>query len=351
LKGEGFEFAISASLFWGEALGVLEVEMSEERGEFAYINWIRGQLPAKDGRVTVGIGDDMAEVLVPVTDRAAGEARLRGSSGGQARVLIGTDTILDGVHFDLAHDDLADVGWKALAVNLSDVAAMAAVPLAAVGAVALPRSLTMADARRLFDGLKRCAQEFDTSWVGGDITVWDHPLAVTVTVLAYAERCVLRSGARPGELVCVTGTLGGSLLGKHLTFQPRIREARRLAQTVQLGAMMDLSDGLSSDLNHLCDESGAGALIEAAKIPISEAAQQMGARDGRSPLDHALNDGEDFELLFTADAADAERLGKLDLGVPVTVVGRVVEPARGRLIVDERGLQRPLKPGGYEHWR
>lgn len=313
--------------------------MSHEGGEFAYINWIRSQLGSADPRVTIGPGDDMAEVRVPAT------------AGGEARVLVGTDTILDGVHFDTAADDLADVGWKAVAVNLSDAAAMAAEPLAAVGTVALPRRLTMAEARRLFDGMRRCAAEFRCSWVGGDVTAWDKPLAVTVTVLAHAARPVLRSGARPGELLCVTGCLGGSLLGRHLTFTPRVREARALAERVELGAMIDLSDGLSSDVGHIADESGVGVAIEAARVPISEAAGEAAAADGRSPLVHALDDGEDFELLFTVPEADAERVRQLDLGVPISVIGRVTERAEGRVIIDEGGVARPLVPGGYEHWR
>jgi len=314
---------------------------TEERGELAYIRWIRSRLAGGDRRVTIGPGDDMAEVLVPLLDK--GQDR--------ARVLIGTDTILDGVHFDLGRDRLEDVGWKAVAVNLSDVAAMAGEPLAAVGAVALPRSFGMAEAQRLFEGMSRCAEVYDTAWVGGDVTAWEHPLAVTVTVLAQAEHPVRRSGARPGQWIGVTGALGGSLLGKHLTFSPRVREARRLAEAVSLGAMMDLSDGLSSDVRHIGEESGCGAIIEGARIPIAEAARELAARDGRGPLDHALNDGEDFELLFTVDEADAERLAGLDVGVPVTVIGRTVESSRGILMVDEEGREQPLQRGGYEHWR
>lgn len=304
-------------------------------GEFAYINWIRSQLPAEDGRVTIGPGDDMAEVALP----------------GGARVLIGTDTILDGTHFDSRKDSMADVGWKALAVNLSDAAAMAAVPLAAVGTLALPRDFPMDAAQQLFAGLKRCADAYDCRWVGGDITAWDHPLAITVTLLAHAEKPIRRNGARVGQLVCATGKLGGSLLGRHLTFLPRVREAQKLAAAVRLGAMMDLSDGLSSDIGHICDESGVGVVIEAAKVPISEAAQEMASRDGRTPVDHAINDGEDFELLFTVEAADVETLRGLDLGVPVAVIGRIVEQEQGRVLVDAAGRTVVLKPGGYEHWR
>lgn len=315
--------------------------MADQRGEFAFIEWMRTQLPAGDPsdpgdrRTTIGPGDDMAEVRLP--------------DGG--RVLVGTDTILDGTHFDSSRDSPGDIGWKALAVNLSDVAAMAAVPLAAVGTLALPQDFPIEQARQLFEGLKRCADEFQCSWVGGDITAWDQRLAITVTVLAHAERPVRRNGAKVGQLLCVTGQLGGSLAGRHLRFTPRVGEARRLAEALRLGAMIDLSDGLSSDVGHICRESSVGVSIEAARIPISQAGRELAAADGRSPLDHALSDGEDFELLFTVDPSDREQLERLDLGVEVSVIGRITEAAAGRVIVDQEGSPEPLEPGGYEHWR
>jgi thiamine-monophosphate kinase len=309
--------------------------MTDPRGELAFIQWIRSQLPGDDPRVAIGPGDDMAELRLP----------------GGGRVLVATDTILDGTHFDARCDCLADVGWKALAENLSDIAAMAAVPVGAVGTLALPRDFTMDQARDLFGGLKRCADQFDCPWVGGDITSWDQRLAVTVTVLAHAERPVRRCDARVGHVLCVTGRLGGSLLGRHLAFRPRVAEARGLAAAVTLGAMIDLSDGLSTDVGHLCRESRVGVRLDAQAVPVSDAARQMAARDGRSPLDHALNDGEDFELLFTVAEADAPKVLALDLGVEVTVIGRMVPAAEGRTIVDSDGGAHELQPGGYEHWR
>jgi thiamine-monophosphate kinase len=313
--------------------------MSDTRGEFAYINWIRSRLPTGGEGVTIGPGDDMAELRVPVVGQ------------GDARVLIGTDTILDGVHFDTSRDALADIGWKALAVNLSDVAAMAGCPLAAVGAVALPRAMPADEARDLFEGLRRCAEAFDCHWVGGDVTAWDKPLAITVTVLAHAENPVRRNGAKCGQLVCVTGELGGSLAGRHLTFRPRVAEARQLAEAVTLGAMIDLSDGLSSDVGHICDESDVGVEIDLASVPVAAAARELADGDERGALVRALSDGEDFELLFTVDAADADAVRSLDLGVPVAVVGRIVPAADGRTLIDADGRRSVITSGGYEHWR
>lgn len=313
--------------------------MGDPRGEFAYINWIRSRLAPGDEGVTIGPGDDMAELRVPVVGQ------------GDARVLIGTDTILDGVHFDTSRDALADIGWKALAVNLSDVAAMAGSPLAAVGAVALPRAMPSDAARDLFEGLRRCAEAFDCRWVGGDVTAWDKPLAITVTVLAHAENPVRRNGAQCGQLVCVTGDLGGSLAGRHLRFRPRVAEARQLAGAVTLGAMIDLSDGLSSDVGHICRESDVGVEIDLAAVPVSTAARALAGGDERAALVRALDDGEDFELLFTVAPADVDAVRSLDLGVPVAVVGRIVPAADGRTLIDADGGRRVMTPGGYEHWR
>ncbi|MGB2976840.1 MAG: AIR synthase-related protein, partial [Phycisphaerae bacterium] len=163
---------------------------------------------------------------------------------------------------------------------------------------------------------------------------------------------VRRSGARPGDALFVTGTLGGSLLGRHLCFTPRVREARRLAQTIRLHAMIDLSDGLSTDLAHLCEESGVAAEVEARAVPISRDARQLARKDGRPALEHALNDGEDFELLFAVGPRDAKRLlTKNPLArLRLTRIGRVT---RGRKVtlVGADGHRKVLEPRGWEHFR
>lgn len=161
-----------------------------------------------------------------------------------------------------------------------------------------------------------------------------------------------RSGARPGDALFVTGTLGGSLLGRHLCFTPRVREARRLAQTIRLHAMIDLSDGLSTDLAHLCEESGVAAEVEARAVPISRDARQLARKDGRPALEHALNDGEDFELLFAVGPEDGERLvAKNPLGgIRLTRIGRVTEN-RETTLVRTDGRREPLEPRGWEHFR
>src|SRR5262249_21538661 len=155
----------------------------------------------------------------------------------------------------------------------------------------------------LYRGLRHVADAFDTVIVGGDTNSWGGPLVISVTLLGEAtERGpVRRAGAKPGDWLLVTGPLGGSILGKHLDFTPRVREALQLHQFADLHAMIDISDGLAADVDHLCSESRCGAVLRAEAIPISEAARSI--HDGRSPLDHALSDGEDFELVFALPPA------------------------------------------------
>ena len=172
---------------------------------------------------------------------------------------------------------------------------------------------------------------------------------MSVTVLGEPAGAgpVMRSGARPGDWVMVTGDFGGSLNGKHLTFQPRVREALQLLDTVSLHAMIDVSDGLAGDLSHILEESRVGAILYEQAIPISEAAQH--ASDGRAPLEHALTDGEDFELLFTVNPRNGQKL--LDappFDVPVSHIGEIV-PGDGCQLQDPGGAHRPLPAMGWEH--
>src|SRR5262249_30794119 len=149
---------------------------------------------------------------------------------------------------------------------------------------------------------------FQVAIVGGDTNSWDGKLVISVTLLGEStgRGPVTRSGARPGDWLLVTGALGGSILGKHLDFTPRVHEAIALNATADLHAMIDISDGLAADVNHLCEESRCGAVLWGDRIPISDAGKRMA--DGRSPLEHALGDGEDFELAFATSRAEAERL-------------------------------------------
>jgi len=300
----------------------------KESAVIAHIRSLSGFDPAV---VPVGPGDDMAVVR----------------RGGQD-LLVATDQVLDGVHFVLAEHGARAAGRKAMARNLSDVAAMAAEPLAAVATVALPRDFVDTDAKELYAGLRELGDEFACLLVGGDIATWDGALAVSLTILATPgpRGPVLRGGAQTGDAVCVTGSLGAGWHGqRHLTFTPRVREALALAARCELHAMIDISDGLATDLGHVCEMSGVGAEVEAAAVPVHPDA----ARLRPDPPAAALGDGEDYELLFTLPNAEADALlAEQPLGVPVTRIGTIVAGGARTLVLPD-GERVELTPAGWEH--
>jgi thiamine-monophosphate kinase len=300
-------------------------------GEFEFIRWVRNRTSA-DPRVLVGPGDDCA-VLAP--------------SGRP--LLVTTDVLTDGVDFRLAEVGGRAVGRKAMAVNVSDIAAMAGVPLAAVVGVVLPDA---GDTRRLaedlFHGLREVADAFNIAVVGGDTNAWPGGLVVSVTVLGEAtgRGPVTRGGARPGDWIFVTGPCGGSILGRHLSPAPRVREALALHAAVELHAMIDVSDGLAADLNHILEESRCGAVMIAEAVPVHPDAVELSRRTGRRSLEHALGDGEDFELVFTVSPADGERLLRER---PVPGLTRIGECVGSGLWLEEAGVRRPLEAAGWAH--
>jgi len=284
------------------------------------------------GAVIVPPGDDMAVTRI-----------------GGAVVLSTVDQLADGVHVDLRRDPLELIGRKAITRNLSDVAAMAAKPVGALVAAALPRGFGEDRANALFDAMRAAAERYACPLIGGDITMWDNPLMLTVTVLAEPAGVepVLRRGAKPGDIVCVSGELGAAWSAdgsrsQHLTFEPRIDLARRLAQTVALHAMIDLSDGLATDLAHIAEQSNVAAEIDGDAVPC------------RTDLAAAFNDGEDYELCFTLAPADADRLGATVNGVTITRIGRIMNPDEsppdGRIwLIRGDGRREPMAKGGWEH--
>lgn len=299
--------------------------------ELDYIRWIRTQV-SHSPRVITGPGDDAA-----ILDWSQGKP-----------CVVTTDMLLEGSCFRIAEAGPYLVGRKAMAVNLSDIAAMAARPVAAVISVGLPRKDGKEIAPDLFRGLRAMADEFDTAIIGGDTNSWDGELVISVTVLGEvtSEGAVRRSGATPGDWLLVTGPLGGSILGKHLTFTPRVREALQLHDHADLHAMIDISDGLAQDVFHICEESACGAVLHAEAVPIADAARTM--TDGRTPLDHALSDGEDFELVFAVSPADGQRLLQSQ-PVPGVQLAKIGDCTTEGLWLDHAGQRRRLAPQGYVH--
>jgi len=303
-----------------------------------------------------------ADLIAHLRRRLPPHPRLRLGPGDDAAVLdlagvddlvFTVDLLSDHVDFELADADPRRVGRKALAVNLSDLAAMAARPLAGVVALLLPRRGGLELGVALYEGMLPLADEFDLAIAGGDINSWDGPLVLSVTLLGrVTERGPLtRSGARPGDRVVVTGSFGGSILSRHLDFQPRVGEALLLHERYELHAGIDVSDGLSIDLAHLVEESGCGVALDTASIPIHDDARRLALdrADGRSPLDHALSDGEDFELILAVPPHEAARMiAEQPLDVPLSLIGEFVpEPGLWKLEAD--GTRRPLKPRGWQH--
>jgi thiamine-monophosphate kinase len=300
--------------------------------EFDYIRWLRSQTP-DSRRVFSGPGDDCA-VLAPFP----------------RPLLVTTDMLMDGTDFLIEEVGPRAAGRKAMAANLSDIAAMAGVPVAAVVSVALPKSCGREFSEQLYLGLRGLADLFNTAVVGGDTNSWDGKLAISITLLGEAtERGpVLRSGAKPGDWVFVTGPLGGSIRGHHLSFTPRVREALRLHEVADLHAMIDVSDGLAADLNHILEESRCGAVLSASAIPVSPAAVELSRSSGKSPLEHALGDGEDFELVFTVSPSDGEQLLR-DQPVPGITLVKIGECVDSGLWLEENGERRLLEPTGWVH--
>ena len=268
--------------------------------------------------------------------------------------LITVDMLTEGVDFLLAETDPQWIGRKALAVNLSDIAAMGGVPRWIFTAVALPRTGALELAEQLLIGMQPLIDKYDLILAGGDTNTWDGGLVVSITVIGYvSEHGVFRrSGGKAGDRIFVTGKLGGSILHHQFHFEPRIDEALHLNKHYKINAAMDISDGLTLDLYRLATESRLGATLYESKIPIAEDAVTLSQRSGRSPLEHALSDGEDFELLFTVPPQEGERLlleqPFRSSGVTLYEIGELTTE-NGLRIVTADGKTKPLVPRGFEH--
>ena len=322
-------------------------------GEFGLIDRIGKTAPRNAKRAPIGIGDDAAALLLSPS----------------ATLLATTDMLIEGVHFDLKTTDPYSLGWKAAAVNLSDIAAMGGVPRFCLTALGIPSSLTVEDISEFYRGVNACLKKFGTVLVGGDTCSSRKGLIISVTVLGEAEKMhvITRSGARPGDLLYVTGTLGDSgagleilragvrsqkpgarrLIEKHLRPVPRVAEGRKLAAAEIASAMIDVSDGLSSDLGHLCAQSGVGAEIFAEQVPLSKDLRTAKGLK-QPPVEYALSGGEDYELLFTVPPGKIKKLNAMTIAA--TKIG-IITRVRSMRLIDDRGQGRPLTATGYDHFR
>jgi len=292
-----------------------------QAGEFGWIGMAK--------KYCRGIGDDTAVL-----------------KGTKKDILLTTDMLLEDRHFRLREATPYEIGWKAMVVNLSDIAAMGGTPVAAVVALGAPASTNIKFLNEVYRGLRAAASRFGASIVGGDTNA-SKKLTLAVTLLGEAEKgkAVLRSGAKPGDWVFVSGTLGGSYASKkHLRFVPRLREARWLVKNFRVNAMMDLSDGLASDLGHICEESHVGAILNERAVPVSSKARTV---------KQALSEGEDFELLFTLSAKEGAALMKKKppAGFPKFAhVGWIVRGSRVEWLRNNGRLEK-LSLKGFDHYR
>jgi thiamine-monophosphate kinase len=307
--------------------------------EFELIQRLTRSLPSNKS-VVVGPGDDCAVLDFGLPDRL---------------LLFKTDAIVEGIHF-APETPPEKIGHKALGRCLSDVAAMAGTPTAALVTLALPRNFESEFVEVIYSGMSALARRHDVAIVGGETTTNPERILISIALLGSVPRGknVLRSGAEVGDAIFVSGELGGSLTGKHLDFEPRLDEARWLTQNFSIHAMLDVSDGLAGDLRHILKASRVGAQLHSTAIPISREARRSAKAESstKTPLLAALTDGEDFELLFTVASKDAVPL--LDAWkaqfpkVELSCIGKITD-GEGITIRDKEGV-RPLTAHGYEHF-
>lgn len=335
-------------------------------GEFELIRHIRERRKADPEDVLVGIGDDAAAVL---------------PSPGMA-ALATTDTFVEGLDFDIDFSTWHQIGWKGMTANISDIAAMGGLPKYALTTLCLPEQRSIEEVEALYAGMDQLIAQIEqpVSIIGGDLSGIDGPTVLSITLMGEVEpeHMLTRTGARPGDLIGVTGHLGASEAGlrilqyvrehpeaqslldqhadvvtRHRTPVPRTREARLLAACGAVTAMIDISDGLSSDVLHIGRSSRVGLSIDTTGLPISAGTRAAAQTLNTNPVELAMQSGEEFELLCTIRPDHADRIADLlveQTGIPLTIIGEVTDASDGFSRHDESG-RHPLQPGGYEHFR
>ena len=330
--------------------------------EFELIRALKQRYGASDARIVLGMGDDAA-VIAPE----------RGS-----RCLLTTDLLAEGIHFDRATAAFADIGFRAAAANLSDIAAMGGSPDFLLVSLAIPRDGTVGQVKQLYSGMMAACRSHRVKLIGGDTSASTGGWFVAITLVgsAIAGRILLRRGAKAGDDLYVTGTLGDSRAGlglirrgkesaqslsagerrflvqRHLRPTARVREGLWLATSGWATSAIDLSDGLSGDLRHVCADSRVGAVIELSALPISPACREYALSVKQDPVTLALAGGEDYELLFTVPARHRATFHRASArrGFRVTRVGRMTAAKEGLRMTLADGRRRPLPASSYEHF-
>lgn len=333
-----------------------------EYGEFGLIEHLTRNFPLRQPSTLRGIGDDAAVVF-----------------NGPLATVVSTDMLVEGIHFDLAYTPLKHLGYKAVVVNLSDICAMNALPRQITVSIALSNRFSVEALDELYDGIRAACERYQVDLIGGDTTSSPKGLIISITAIGAAEpqRLVYRSGAKVGDLICITGDLGGAYLGlqllerekhiweQHPGVQPNLEnqqyvvgrqlkpEARTdMIQTfrrveLQPTAMIDVSDGLASEVFHLCKQSQVGALIEESGVPIHPETQLQALQFKLDPITCALSGGEDYELLFTIDPKDVEKVRFLP---DIYIAGEILEAKDGVKLNTQGGNLHDLKAQGWKHF-
>ncbi len=343
--------------------GNKEVTHIAQLGEFGLINHLTQNIKLTHPGTLKGVGDDAA-----VLDYAG------------KKVLVSTDMLLEGIHFDLAYTPLKHLGYKAVQVNLSDICAMNATPAQITVSIGMSSKYTLEAIEELYEGIYLACEKYKIDIIGGDTSSSKQGLVISITVLGYADTddIVYRSGAGEGDLICVSGDLGGAYTGLQLlerekliylenpNIQPDLEEKDYIVERqlkpearqdivellkslkVKPTAMIDVSDGLASEVLHLCTQSNKGCNLYEEKIPIDPMTYETAREFNLDPTVCALSGGEDYELLFTIKQADYDRI-KHD--VDVSIIGYITEPAAGRNLITKSGTIHELKAQGWNAFK
>lgn len=335
-----------------------------ELGEFGLIDQLTRDFSNQQATTLLGIGDDAAII----------------GSGGEEQLVVSTDMLVEHIHFDLAYTPLKHLGYKAVVVNLSDICAMNARPQQVTVSIAISNRFSVEALEELYAGIRQACSYYGVDLVGGDTTSSTRGLIISVTAIGRApeKRITKRSTAKVGDLICISGNLGAAYLGlqllerekqiyeAHPGVQPELGEDKKYLLERQLKpeartdmidqfakndfiptAMIDISDGLASEIFHICRQSGVGAIVEESGVPIREDAQLQALEFKLDPITCALSGGEDYELLFTVDPKDVD---KVRFMADIYIAGEIVEASEGVKLHTKGGNIHPLKAQGWNHF-